>query len=390
MAEHPGAPAAAAPLEQLTAEGVSLWLQGVHCGETRTQWFRTLTAVDLLRGAVFAPSALARALESGEYQPQLARLADGKMSDIAAGWVVCVQDLRTACDALLRQHTATDGWDGLVSGGLDWPADGDPASLFAEAVDLSRAVARPNLLVQLPATARGLVAARDCFAQGIGVHVVGVAGVERYHSVLDAYFSGLERARAVGLRLASIASVASVPVGEVDVAVDARLPDTAEGRALRGAAGVSTARLLYAANEERLGSGRWRVLRAAGARPQRLMWTALDAPDAASPHTRYVDGLVSWGTVQAMPPPLLRLAARDARPRGEALLGRTDDALSVVGSLARLGVAYDDVVRLVEEQDITRSAEGWRVLLSVMAHRLRTASGSGPAQTPPGDAAPNR
>lgn len=375
----PKGPDASARLRQLTAEGVSLWLHGVQRDSSEAAWFRWLVAENLVCGAVFHPPTLARALGAGPaYLAQLVRLARQRMSPAAAVWAISVQDLRTACDALLPLHAASDGADGLVSGSLDPASDGDPAAMVAEAVDLTRAVSRPNLLVRLPATAAGLVAARDCLGQGIGVHIADVARAERYSSVLDAYFSGMERALTVGLRLASIASVASVPVGEVDTAVDARLPDSEQGRALRGAAGVATARLLYAVREERLGCTRWRTLRAAGARPQRLMWTAMDAGGPGSPPTRYVDGLVSWGSVQALPPPLLRTAASSARPRGEALLGRAGEAKAVVERLRELGICYEDVLRLVEEGSITRFAEGWQDLRSTLDKRLKAVSGSGP------------
>lgn len=394
MTEVPGTPLDATPLRQLVDEGVSPWLHGVHRGWTETEWFRSLVSENLVRGAVFDPPALASALNTGPaYLAQLVRLARRDMSAVAAVWAISVQDLRDTCDALLPLHRATDGSDGLVSGALDPSADTDAQSLVAEAVDLTRAVARPNLLVQLPSTAEGLVAARDCLAHGIGVHIADVARVERYGSVLDTYFTGLELARAAGLPLASIASIASVPVGALDAAVDGRLPDTEEGRALRGTAGVSTARLLYAANEERLGCARWRALRAAGARPQRLMWTALNVRDPASPPTRYVDDLVSWGTVQAMSPVLLRLAAQSARPHGETLLGRSAEALTVVERLHRIGVCYDDVARVVEDGSITRSAEGWRELRSALVQGLKAASSPGPDSSPqifPGSSAPTR
>ncbi|MEU9301269.1 hypothetical protein [Streptomyces sp. NPDC048269] len=110
-------------------------------------------------------------------------------------------------------------------------------------------------------------------------------GPSAYEAVLEAWLSGLERAQDRGLDLAAIPSYAGVPIRE--------LGDTA----------IGTARLLYARQDRILATGRWRALAAAGARPQRLMWTSLGPRSAALP------SLIGWGTAVALPAlaPLPRL-----------------------------------------------------------------------------------
>jgi transaldolase len=350
-------PATSAPgyaLHRLAAEGVSPWLAGFHRGLDASRW-----APAGVRGALFDPGVPARALRSPAYGPQLARLSGAAVSAGAAAWAVTVRDLRHACDLLGPLHTASRGMDGLVSGGTDPAATGagDAAALAAEAAELARAVRRPNLVVRLPSTPAGLAAARECLGRGIGVHVAGVLRARRYAQVLDACFAGLEAARSAGLPLAEIATLASVPVAELDAAVDARLPENSAGRELRGRAGLCAARLLHALRDRGLESARWRALRAAGARPPRLIFTA---PPAGA--VRCAEQLVSWGTVQAIPPALWSTLTRTARPGGEALLGQAPAAHTALRSLATLGLRYEALAARAEAAAAARDAAGWTAL----------------------------
>jgi transaldolase len=376
-------PATSAPgyaLDRLAAEGVSPWLAGFHRGLDAARW-----APAGVRGAVFDPGAPARALRSQPaYGPQLARLSAAAVSAGSAAWALTVRDLRHACDLLGPLHAATRGMDGLVSGGTDpaavRPTDG-PA-LAAEAAELVRAVRRPNFVVRLPSTPAGLAAARECLGRGIGVHLSGVLRVRRYAEVLDACFAGLEAARSAGLPLAEIATLASVPVADLDAAVDARLPENSAGRELRGHAGLCAARLLHALRDRGLESGRWRALRAAGARPPRLLFVA---PPAGA--VRCAEQFVSWGTVQAIPPALWSTLTRSARPGGEALLGQARAAHAVLRALATLGLRYEALAAGAEAAAAARDAAGWAALRAAVGDGLHAAAHHPPEPCAPGAAA---
>src|SRR5690606_32509881 len=88
---------------------------------------------------------------------------------------------------------------------------------------LWKTVDRPNLLVKIPATEEGLPAITRTLAEGISVNVTLIFSVERYRAVIDAYFAGLEQAKANGHDLSSIHSVASFFVSRVDSEIDKRL-----------------------------------------------------------------------------------------------------------------------------------------------------------------------
>ncbi|MFG2983153.1 hypothetical protein ACGFYQ_18205 [Streptomyces sp. NPDC048258] len=171
----------------------------------------------------------------------------------------------------------------LPLGGLVAMPPPDPG--YGAAAGLLARLGRTNLLVVLPATPTGLDSAARLLGEGAGVHTGPVRGLAAYEAVLEAWLCGLERAQDRGLDLAAIPSYAGVPIREL------------------GDGAIGTARLLYARQDRTLATGRWRVLAAAGARPQRLMWTSLGPRSAALP------SLIGWGTAAALPTlaPLPRL-----------------------------------------------------------------------------------
>ncbi|MFF2661022.1 transaldolase family protein [Kitasatospora sp. NPDC058032] len=377
MKKPPAASPRTGDLRPLISEGVSPWLDGIHRGLATSGLLGRLIERSGLRGATTNPALLAGPLRHDPaYADQLARLAGHHVSAEGSVWAATVHDLRLICEEFLGVFRTTHGHDGLVSADLDPRLAHDPAATVAEAVELARAVDRPNLLVKIPATPAGLAAIRDCLGLGLGVHATGLYSVRRYGQVVDAYFDGLEQALAAGHRLAGIASVASLPVGRVDREIDRRLaaipgPDAA---ALRGLTAQAAARLMYRAYEDRLGDGRWRTLRASGARPQRLLWTD-SALGGAAAQARYVAGLVSWGTAHAMTRPVLEEAVRKLRLEGDTLLGRHEAARAVLDRLGRLGIDYGAVARRLEEESVPGLVEHWRRLHTAVEGRPAGLSG---------------
>ncbi len=78
-------------------------------------------------------------------------------------------------------------------------------------------------MIKIPATQAGLPAITEVIGRGISVNVTLIFSLERYREVMDAYLAGLEKARAAGIDLATIHSVASFFVSRVDSEIDKRL-----------------------------------------------------------------------------------------------------------------------------------------------------------------------
>ncbi|MEV6957686.1 transaldolase [Streptomyces sp. NPDC051207] len=354
-------PPGALELDELVAEGVSPWLDGLSRGHLVSGRLAHLVAHTGVRGATSDPAALAAAVGTDDaYRDQLAALARDDICNGDAVRAVCAYDIRRACDELLPVYRDTRGLDGLVSTDLDPRLASDPESAVAEAERTLRAVNRPNAMVKLPATADGIAAIRECVGEGIPVHVTAVYSLSRYRQALDAYVEGLQRARAEGRRLSVLSSAVSLPVGPLDAEVDARLEElgTPDALALRGEAAVASACLFYQVYDDWFGGGHWRSLACAGAHPQRLMWTDTAVTDPSSP-TRYVERLVTWGTVSAMTLPTLEAATRRLTLCGDTLMGRHRVARELWDRLERLGIDGEAIARKLETESARRLSAAW-------------------------------
>jgi transaldolase len=210
-----------------------------------------------------------------------------------------------------------------------------------------------------------LPAIAQCLAEGISINVTLIFSLERYGQVIDAFLDGMERARAAGHDLSRIGSVASFFVSRVDSEVDKRLDKmgTDEAKSLRGKAAIANARLAYQLYEEKFSSERWKSLEAAGAKPQRPLWASTSTKDPAYDDTMYVLDLVAPGTVNTMPEPTLEALIDHGSYRGETVRPMYSDAQGVLDNLKKLGISYDDVVQVLEDEAIEKFETSWKELI---------------------------
>ena len=363
MTSHPD------PLAELSAAGVAVWLDDISRMRLTSGNLAELARDRHVVGVTSNPTIFDHALSHGTaYQEQIADLALRGVSVGEASRAITAFDVRWACDVLRPVHEATSGLDGRVSLEVDPRLAGDTAKTVAEARALWWLVDRPNLFIKIPATRAGLPAITQCLAEGISVNVTLIFSLERYGDVIDAFFAGVEQASAAGHDLASLASVASFFVSRVDTEVDRRLDKigTPEAAELRGKAALANARLAYELYEEKFGTDRWQALRQAGARPQRPLWASTSTKDPAYPDTMYVVDLVAPGIVNTMPEATILAVADHGELRGDTIHGTYDASRKVFEDLAGLGISYDDVVTVLEDEGVTKFTASWQELLETI------------------------
>jgi len=363
-------------LAQLSAAGVSVWLDDIS-----RERLTTGNLADLIRdrhvvGVTSNPTIFAHALASGSaYDGQLADLETRGVGLEEAARAITTYDIRWACDVLRPVYDATSGVDGRVSIEVDPRIARDTAKTIAEARALWWLVDRPNLFIKIPATEQGLPAITQCLSEGISINVTLIFALERYGQVMDAFLTGMEQAGQAGHDLATIASVASFFVSRVDTEVDRRLDKigTTEAAALRGKAAIANARLAYELYEERFATPRWEALRQAGARPQRPLWASTSTKDPAFPDTMYVEELVAPGTVNTMPESTLDAMADHGKVRGNTGSSGYDQARQVFADLEALGIGYQDVVTVLEDEGVAKFAASWQEMLETISTALAAA-----------------
>ncbi len=364
-------------LEQLSAARVSVWLDDISRERLATGNLARLIRDRHVVGVTSNPTIFAHALGSGSaYASQLADLEVREVGLEEASRAITSYDIRWACDVLRPVYDATGGVDGRVSLEVDPRIARDTAKTIAEARALWWLVDRPNLFIKIPATEQGLPAITQCLSEGISVNVTLIFSLDRYGQVIDAFFAGLEQAAQAGHDLASIASVASFFVSRMDTEVDKRLDKlgTPEAAALRGKAAIANARLAYQLYEERFATPRWEALRRAGARPQRPLWASTSTKDPAYPDTMYVEELVAPGTVNTMPESTLHAMADHGRLRGDTGRGGYAEARQLFVDLESIGIGYEDVVTVLEEEGVAKFAASWQELLESISAELAAAS----------------
>ncbi|MEW9531177.1 transaldolase [Microbispora sp. NPDC049125] len=363
-------------LKRLTEAGVSIWLDDISRERLRTGNLGALVREKAVTGVTSNPTIFASALAKGDaYDAQIHDLAVRGVTVEEAVRAITTFDIRWAADVLRPVFDATHGVDGRVSIEVDPRLARNTEATIAEARALWWLVDRPNTHIKIPATVEGLGAITQAISEGISVNVTLIFSLERYRQVLEAWLTGLERAQAAGLNLATIESVASFFVSRVDSEIDARLDKigTPEAAELKGRAAVANARLAYAAFEEIVNSPRWQTLRAAGAHPQRPLWASTGVKNPDYPDTLYVEQLVTSGIVNTMPEKTLDATADHARISGDTIRPFYQQAWDVMASLKEAGIDYDDVVRVLEEEGVEKFEASWNELLATVDGELRKA-----------------
>jgi transaldolase len=362
-------------LAELSAAGVAVWLDDINRVRLTSGNLAELARDRHVVGVTSNPTIFDHALSHGDaYNEQLAQLALRGVSVQEASRAITAFDVRWACDVLRPAYEASGGVDGRVSLEVDPRLAGDTEKTIAEARALWWLVDRPNLFIKIPATRAGLPAISQCLAEGISINVTLIFSLERYGEVIDAFFAGMEQATGAGHDLSSIASVASFFVSRVDTEVDRRLDKigTPEAAALRGKAAVANARLAYQLFEERFSetSPRWAALHGKGARLQRPLWASTSTKDPAYPDTMYVVELVAPDTVNTMPESTILAVADHGELHGDAVRGTYEQSRKVFEDLAELGVTYEDVVTVLEEEGVSKFAASWQELLDTIQAEL--------------------
>jgi len=302
------------------------------------------------------------------YDGQLADLKTRGVSVEEASRAITTYDIRWACDVLRPAYDATGGLDGRVSIEVDPRVAKDTHKTIAEARNLWWMVDRPNVFIKIPATREGLPAITQAIAEGISVNVTLIFSLQRYGEVIDAYLAGLEQAKAAGRDVSQIRSVASFFVSRMDAEVDARLDKlgTPEAMALRGSAAIANARLAYELFERRFAGERWQALRADGAQIQRPLWASTSTKDPAFPDTMYVTELVASDTVNTMPEATIKATADHGELHGDTVHGTYDASRQVFAELENLGISYDDVVQVLEDEGVAKFEASWNELLDTI------------------------
>jgi transaldolase len=362
--------------EQLFSTGQSVWLDFIRRGHMESGAFDALVRHSGVVGVTSNPTIFQQAIgESADYDAAIERkIAEGLRGKALLDALV-IEDIQSACERLEAVFVRTGGQDGRVSIEVDPHLAHDSAASIAEARRLHAAVARPNVMVKVPATAAGLPAITALTAEGISVNVTLIFSLARYREVMEAYLLGLEARQASGGALDGIRSVASFFVSRVDSKLDRAIeervkagPDAAAKQELEaglGQAAIANARLAYRAFRETFATPRFAALAARGAHRQRPLWASTSAKNPAYRDVVYVEELIGPDTVNTMP--LKTLEAFNDHGVVEVRIDREVGAAErLFARLPVLGVPIDALIGELEEEGVVAFAKSFDALLETL------------------------
>ena len=355
-------------LRALHHAGVSIWLDTLSRELLESGAFATLIAEYSVTGATSNPTIFAKAITgSGRYDDQIrALVASGTRDPKELFFALALDDVRQAADVLRPVYDATEGQDGFVSFECTPDLADDTAGTVEQALELWRRLARPNVMVKVPATEAGIPAIEELTACGVNVNVTLLFSLTRYEEVIEAYIAGLEHRLRAGERVDTIASVASFFVSRVDAKADVQLPPSSE---LRGRVAIANARSAYRRYRERFTDERWLSLHDAGARPQRPLWASTGSKDAAYSDVLYVEELAVPDVINTMPEATLRAFADHGDPGGSFDSG--PGAIEQTLRRARAaGVDLDAITTQLEREGVESFCRSYEELLDCIERKF--------------------
>lgn len=356
------------PLKALTQYG-----QSVYVDEIRRRWLddgtlKTLIERDGVHGVTSNPAIFEKAIaQTDDYAAAIAEAARQGKSVAATYEDLVIEDIQRAADLFRPQYEASDGRFGYVSLEVSPKLAHDAAGTVREARHLWQRLARPNVLIKVPATKAGLEAIRQLIAEGINVNVTLIFELARYREVIDAYLKGLEARQAAGEELARVFSVASFFLSRIDVLLDPKLP--AE---LKGKVAIAQAKVAYQLWREVFEGARFAALRRAGARPQPLLWASTGVKDPSYPDTMYVEPLIGPDTINTMPTATLDAYRDHGRPAARLSEGLAE-AQAVLVRLGELGIDMAQVGQQLEDEGIDKFVKPFDSLMATLKEALERA-----------------
>jgi transaldolase/glucose-6-phosphate isomerase len=364
------------PIQDLNTLGQSIWYDNIQrrllakFPDGKNGGMAAMIEHGDIRGVTSNPSIFHNAIaKTNDYDSALIPMAWSGWEAEQIFWQLACEDIRDACDLFSNLYRETGGADGYVSLEVNPTLAHNTEGTLAQAKHIWELVAKPNLMVKIPATREGLPAIRDAIAEGININVTLIFSIERYRAVMDAYLAGIDMRLATGLRVDHVASVASFFVSRMDTKVDSLLP---EGSPLRGKTAIAYTKIAYEEFLNVFYSERFARLQAAGCRFQRPLWASTSTKNPDYPDTLYVNSLIGPDTINTMPPQTLE-AFRDHGIAKPTLLENIEEAHKVLINIELLGVSMEKVTSELENEGVKLFADAFVAMLETIDERRSAA-----------------
>lgn len=356
-------------LRELNQYGQSVWLDDISRGLIKGGGLQRLVDDDGLTGLTSNPTLFSKAIaQSTHYDDALDRVlqVNPRVVNRLLAERMVVEDIQLAAAVLRPIYDRTDAADGFVSVEVSPAYAHDTAATVADARRLWFEVARPNIMIKVPATPEAIPAVEILIAQGINVNVTLMFSLEHYEAFAHAYLRGVAR----HAEPRYVSSVASVFVSRLDTLADRRLTaiGSADALALRGKVAIANARRIYRRFGEIFRGEAFATLARRGARVQRPLWASTGTKNPSYSDVLYLEALVGRDTVTTVPPATLDAFRDHGRPYG-ALEENGPEAELALAAAASHGLDVAALAAQLQAEGLAAFAASHEQLLATIDHK---------------------
>lgn len=354
-------------LTDLRQHGQSIWLDNLSRNHLRDGILTRLIG-EGVSGVTSNPTIFHKAVsESPHYAPDLERLRREEPDPERRYEALVIEDIRAACDLFRPVYASSGGDDGYVSLEVAPRLAYDTAGTVAEAKRLAALVGRDNLLIKVPGTAEGIAAFERLTAEGVRVNVTLLFSLQHVVRVFEAYMRGAKTWLAAGGDPARLKAVASLFLSRVDTLADKRLDALATPEALhmRGKTALSMAKLAYQRYKDLFHGAAFAELKAAGVRPQYLLWASTGTKNPSYSDLLYVEPLIGPQTINTLPDKTLE-ALRDHGRVAARLEEGVADAEAHIVRLEHLGISPAALGEELQREGVRLFADAYDQLIALM------------------------
>ena len=114
----------------------------------------------------------------------------------------------------------------------------------------------------------------------------------------------------------------------------------------------------------------WASLEADGANRQRPLMASTGVKDPNLPDTLYITELVAPDLVNTMPEKTMEAVFDHGVITGDTITGKYEDARSALANIEALGISYDQVVALLEQEGVDKFIVSWNELVATVSSAL--------------------
>ena len=303
--------------------------------------FKELIEKKIINGATSNPAIFKNAiLNSNAYIAQLESLGD--ISAKEKYEAVAIYDIQKAADILRPLFDKGD--DGYVSIEVDPFFCDDAAATIAEGKRLFNTIAKPNVMIKVPATEAGYEAMEALTAEGIPVNATLIFKKEQALACAEAFQKGTAK---YGKK---VDTVISIFVSRVDRALDTML---AQHNIQTGLTGIYNSSLIYEAIE---------AIQVGGCR---ALFASTGVKDDAFPAHYYVEKLLAYNSVNTAP--IDTIKAFDAEGKKEkALPIPTAVVAQHMQKLKEIGIDLDAVLQKQIDDGLEAFKEAFKEILEAL------------------------